>query len=279
MKARGNDDPGSIMIENVLLTGAAGKLARRLRAALARRYKKLTITDILPLAAIEANELAVSCDLSDLVAVEHLLRGVDAIVHFAGYPREAAWDTIIAANIVTTANVFEAAQRVGVRRIVYASSNHVIGFHGSDTRIGLDAELKADSRYGVSKVFAETVARLYYEKFGLESLGLRIGRCEDRPLDERMLATWLHPEDMTQLVILGLEHPVQADVIYGVSRNTRGWWDNTGQAVPYEPAFSADDFPLHAAATSSAPPSRYQGGHFADAHYVGDPERAARFKR
>ncbi len=267
------------MIEHVLLTGAAGKLARRLRPPLARRYQKLTLTDILPLAPLAPNEEAVSCDLSDLAAVEHLVRGVDAVVHFAGYPREASWDTIISANIVTTANVFEAAQRGDVRRIVYASSNHVIGFHGSDTRIGLDAQVKADSRYGVSKAFAETVARFYYEKFGLESLGLRIGRCEDHPLDERMLATWLHPEDLTQLVILGLEHPVQADVIYGVSRNTRGWWNNAGQAVPYEPAFSADDFPLPAGANSSAPPSRYQGGHFADAHYVGDPERAARFKR
>jgi uronate dehydrogenase len=271
--------PPAPLANHVLLTGAAGKLARRLRPALAARYRHLTVTDLLPLAPVAGNERAVACDLRVLAQVEDLMEGVEAVVHFAGYPREADWDTIVGANLVTTANVFEAAQRKGVRRIVYASSNHVIGFHGTDRRIGLDAELKADSRYGVSKVFAETVARFYYEKFGMTSLGLRIGRCEDRPLDPRMLSTWLHPEDLVQLVVLGLDRPVRADVIYGVSRNARSWWDNAGQAVPYEPAFSADDFPLPAASAPAAQPSRYQGGPFAEAGYVGDPERAAAYER
>jgi len=266
------------MIENVLLTGAAGKLARRLRQPLARRYRRLTSTDILPLAADAANEEVVGCDLSDAAAVGRLVQGVDAIVHFAGYPREAGWDTIIPANIVATANLFEAALQCGVRRIVYASSNHVIGFHPTDTPIGLDAEVKADSRYGVSKAFAETLARFYYEKFGLESLGLRIGRCEDRPTDERMLSTWLHPEDMTQLVTLGLEQPVRADVVYGISRNTRSWWRNDGQTIPYVPAHSADDYAIEPVRALSAA-SPFQGGYFADAQYLGDPARATRFKR
>jgi len=266
------------MVERIVLTGAAGKLARRLRAPLTQRYRHLRSTDILPLEACAANEEVVPCDLGDAAAVERLVQGVDAIVHFAGYPREAGWDTIIPANIVTTANLFEAAQKHGVRRIVYASSNHVIGFHPTDTPIGLAAELKTDSRYGVSKAFAETLARFYYEKFGLESLGLRIGRCEDRPTDERMLSTWLHPEDMTQLVTLGLDHPVRADVIYGISRNARSWWRNDGQPVPYVPAHSADDYTVDnmPAAPAASP---FQGGYFADAQYVGDTERAARFRR
>ncbi len=268
------------MLETVLLTGAAGKLARRLRVPLAARYRRLRATDILPLERHAANEELVSCDLTDAAAVDALVAGVDAIVHFAGYPREAEWSTIIPANVITTAHIFESARTAGVPRVVYASSNHVIGFHPTDTRIGLDAEIKADSRYGVSKAFAETTARFYFEKFGVESLGLRIGRCEDRPTDARMLATWLHPDDLTQLVVLGLEHPVRADLIYGVSNNARSWWLNTGQPVPYRPAHSADDYTLDANAVQAAAPARrFQGGPFADAQYVGDLERALAHKR
>lgn len=269
------------MSQRILLTGAAGKLGRRLRAPLAKRYPLLRVTDILELQPIESNEEVVQCDLSDAAAVEKLLVGVDAIVHFGGYPREAAWDTILHANIISTTNLWEAAMKAGVRRIVYASSNHAIGFHPVGRTIGIDAELKPDSRYGVSKAFTEIVARFYYEKFALESLDLRIGRCEDLPSGERMLSTWIHPDDLVQLVIRGIEEPVQADVAYGVSRNSKSWWRNDRlTALNYQPAHSADDHLGNiAAADPSAPSWQYQGGPFATAEYVGDPERAALFSR
>lgn len=264
--------------QTILLTGAAGKLGRRLRQPLAERYARLRVSDIVPLQAQHDNEEAWPCDLSDSAAVARLVEGVDAIVHFAGYPREAGWDTLVPANLVGTAQLWEAALRAGVKRIVYASSNHVVGFHPVADRIGTDAEVKCDSRYGVTKAFAETLARFYYEKYGLASLGLRIGRCEDKPTDERMLQAWLHPEDMTQLVVLGLEQPLEADILYGVSRNSRAlWWNPALERLPYVPAHSADDYApaVLASVPAQRPPSSpFHGGYFADADYRGDPERA-----
>jgi uronate dehydrogenase len=265
-------------LQTILLTGAAGKLGRRLRQPLAERYPQLRSSDILPLDAQHANEEARPCDLSDAAAVAQLVQGVDAIVHFAGYPREAGWDTLVPANLVGTAQLWEAALNAGVKRIVYASSNHVIGFHPVRERIGIDAEVKCDSRYGVTKAFAETLARFYYEKYGLPSLGLRIGRCEDRPTDERMLSSWLHPDDMTQLVVLGLEQPLEADILYGVSRNSRAlWWNPPSERLPFLPAHSADDYAqdvLASLPTLRPAASPFHGGYFADADYRGDPARA-----
>jgi len=190
--------------KTILLTGAAGKLGRRLRLPLAQRYAHLRSTDLVPLEALSPNEDVQTCDLADAKAVARLLDGVDAVVHFAGYPREADWQTLVPANLIASVNMWEAALQAGVQRIVYASSNHVVGFHPVTEKIGIDAAVKCDSRYGVTKAFAETLASFYYEKFGLPSLGLRIGRCEDKPTDERMLAAWLHPDDMLQLVTLGV---------------------------------------------------------------------------
>ena len=269
------------MIEKIVLTGAAGKLARRMRAPLSQLCRQLVVADIVPLQAT-GNETAVQCDLSDASAVEALLRGADSVVHFAGYPREAAWSTLIPANIVAVTNLWEAALKHGVRRIVYASSNHVVGMYPVDRKVDVAAELKCDSRYGVSKAFAETVARFYYEKFGLESLGIRIGRCEDEASDERMLSTWLHPQDLATLVQLGITHPVAADVVYGVSANSQGWCINPPyERFPYQPEHSADIFADRIAAAKSLTTKRWplQGGPFADHEFVGDPARAANFFR
>lgn len=270
-------------MKRILLTGAAGKLGRRLRAPLAARFEHVRISDVLEMPPGDANEEHVLCDLSNPGSVQTLVEGVDAIVHFGGYPREADWPTIIAANIVSTANLWEAALAAGVRRIVYASSNHVVGFHPVDRLIGTDAEEKPDSRYGVSKAFAETVARFYYEKYGLTSLGLRIGRCEDKPSDLRMLSTWIHPDDLFQLVLRGIERPLTADIAYGVSRNAQSWWLNDGSsALGYEPVHSADDFLPEIEGlevTNPTPRWAFQGGPFAAAGYVGDPRRALAFYR
>lgn len=275
------------MIKKIVLTGAAGKLARRMRAPLSGLCEELVLSDIVPLVPSAANETAAQCDLTDPRAVEALLAGADSVVHFAGYPREAAWEIIIPANIVSVTNLWEAALKHGVRRIVYASTNHVVGMYPVNRKVDVASELKCDSRYGVSKAFTETVARFYYEKFGLESLGIRIGRCEDEATDERMLSTWIHPGDLADIVTLGITHPVAADVVYGVSANSRGWCVNPPfEKFPYAPTHSADDYAAAIAATSagvanSAPLKQWplQGGPFADHEYVGASARAAGFYR
>lgn len=270
------------MIGKILLTGAAGKLGRRLRAPLSLLCRELIATDIVPLTPVAPNEVVVQCDLADPAVVEKLLKDVDVIVHFAGYPREADWSTIIAANIISVTNLWEAAQKQGVQRIVYASTNHVVGMHSVAAHIDVNAELKCDSRYGVSKAFTETLARFYYEKYGLQSLGIRIGRCEERATDARMLSTWIHPDDLTTFVKLGIEHPGAAEVVYGISANSKAWCKNPPHDLfPYTPKHSADTFAEEIAKRSGSQEAvwAFQGGPFASHEYVGNKARAADFYR
>ena len=263
--------------QTILLTGAAGKVARRLRAPLAKLCGELIVTDLAPVEGLAANERYVQCDLSSTSAVHGLVKGVHKIVHFAGYPREASWDTLIPANIAAVTNLWEAALEHGVRRIVYASTNHVVGFYPVTRQIDVNAEVKCDSRYGLTKAFTETLARFYYEKYGIESLGLRIGRVEDAPVDERMWSTWLHPDDLLQQVVLGLSGTVHADILYGVSANSRAWCSNPANS-PYRPAHSADTYTLPAPAPGAPGTAwSFQGGPFAAQGYAGDESRAANF--
>jgi uronate dehydrogenase len=267
--------PPDLSQATLMLTGAAGKVARRLRAPLAARCKTLVSTDIVEGAPVAPNERFVRCDLADGAAVMELTLGVERIVHFAGYPREADWAVLIPANIVALTNLWEAALARGVSRVVYASTNHVVGFHPVTRHIDVNAEIKCDSRYGVTKAFAEAVARFYYEKYGIESLGLRIGRVEDQPGDARMLSTWLHPEDLLQLVMLGLTGPARADLLYGISDNAQAWCGNPAGSA-YRPRHSADSYTLPPAPAGSAQAEwPFQGGPFAAQDYVGDPARAA----
>jgi uronate dehydrogenase len=133
-----------------------------------------------------------------------------------------------AINIVGTYNLFEAARRKGVKRVVFASSNHVVGFYPRDQRIGVEVTALPDTRYGVSKAFGESLGAFYAYKLGLEVLCLRIGNVSDQPTNLRLASIWLKPEDLVQLIRIGLEHPdIRYEIFYGVSANTRGWWDNS----------------------------------------------------
>jgi uronate dehydrogenase len=265
--------------QKIILTGAAGKIGRRMREPLARQCRQLVATDIVPLAPVAPNESVQTVDLTDAAAVRALVEGADAIVHFAGYPREAGWDVLLPANVLALTHLWEAALASGVQRVVYASTNHVVGMHARERMLTVHDEIKCDSRYGVTKAFAETLARFYYEKYGISSLGIRIGRCEDKPTDERMLSTWIHPDDLAQLLALGLHHPVRADIVFGISDNSRATCRNPSVArFPYHPAHRADDHPL-AAPSGAAQPSYFQGGPFADADFHGIPERAAGYLR
>jgi uronate dehydrogenase len=262
--------------QRVLLTGAAGKLGRRLRGPLSALCRELVMTDLVPVTCLRENERYVYCDMSDADSVSRLTAGVDSIVHFAGYPREADWATLIPANIVATTNLWEAALSKNVKKIIYASTNHVVGFHPTTRRIGVRADIKCDSRYGVSKAFTEILAQFYYDKYALESLGLRIGRCEDAPTDGRMMSTWIHPDDLAQLVKLGLTRSVGASVLYGISSNLRAWCFNPSDpAFPYLPQHTADDFEVDIPKEGPSHELIFQGGPFADAGYVGDRQRAS----
>jgi uronate dehydrogenase len=248
----------------VLVTGAAGRIGTYLWRGLPERGWRLRLLDV---RAIDGAADMVVADVRDERRVEDAMRGVDAVVHLAGHATEAPVDEILTANVEGTWRVFEAARRAGVRRIVYAGSNHAVGFTPRCERLGTDVPLRPDTNYGVSKAFGEILARFYADRHGMEVACLRIGSCDERPLTRRMLATWLSPDDAVRLVDACLRAPsLRYAVVYGVSANTRGWWDLApGRAIGYEPRDDAELFAAeirdgHEAADPDDPDEAYAGG-------------------
>src|SRR5262245_55620952 len=265
-------------MKRVLLTGAAGGIGRRLRTLLKPVYPELRSSDIRPPPDLMPDESFIAADLVRLEEVERAVAGVEAIIHLGGHSGEGSWETILNANIVGCYNLFEAARRAGVKRVVFASSNHAVGFYRRDQRIGVDATVRPDSRYGVSKAFGEALGALYAEKHGLGVLCLRIGNVADQPADLRRLSIWLKPEDLVQLVRIGLEHPdLRFEIFYGMSFNERAWWDNSkAYAFGYRPTGRAEDFrdaALAAQAKLAPDPigDFFQGGPFCSDEFSGDP--------
>jgi uronate dehydrogenase len=266
-------------MERVLITGAAGGIGRRLRADLSGIYPLLRLSDVAVPAPAGPGEEVVIADLADLAACEALCDGIDGIVHLGGQAIEADWETVLRANIVGCYNLFEAARRRGVKRVVFASTNHVMGFYPRTTRIDDRAPPRPDSRYGVSKAFGEATGRFYADKFGLGVLCIRIGNFADRPLDRRRLSIWISPRDFRQLVRIGLEHAeIHFEVVYGASESERSWWDNANAyRLGYRPEDESEPFAAGIFASESDSDDlvaeRFQGGPFCSAEFAGDPDR------
>src|SRR5215510_7182407 len=202
-------------MQTVLVTGAAGGIGTRLRQLLKGVYPKIRLSDVRRPAELAPDETFVEADLASMAEVDRAVAGVDGIVHLGGFSVEGPWETILQANILGCYNPFEAARCHGVERVVFASSNHVVGFYPRHRRIGIAAPVRPDSRYGVSKAFGEAVAALYAFKHGLRVTCIRIGHVIDAPVDRRRLAIWVRPEDLAQLVRIGLEHPgIRYEIFY-----------------------------------------------------------------
>src|SRR5271170_4237270 len=176
-------------MKRILITGAAGQIGKALRQGLRGSYPLIRLLDVAPLGAAEKGEEVLTADIRDPAAIETATAGIDCVVHLAGQATEAPWEKVLPLNIEGCYNVFEAARRNGVKRIVFASSNHAIGFHRRERFIDNRVAPRPDSRYGVSKVFGEALGRLYADKHGLSVACLRIGafRRLDRPVDARQL--------------------------------------------------------------------------------------------
>jgi uronate dehydrogenase len=254
---------------SVLLTGAAGSIGTALRERLPAFGWQLRGFDREP---VPGGVLGDITSPDDLAAA---LDGVDAIVHLAGQPSEAPWPVIRDANIEGTLQVFEAARRAGVRRIVYASSNHAVGFTPLGGELPADLPPRPDTLYGVSKVFGEALARYYVDRYGLQVACLRIGTFEDRPSHPRALATWLSPADCARLVDACLRAPnLDFALVWGISANTRRTWSlAAGRALGYQPADDAESYAAQVDGTDDVP---LLGGRFATAEF-GIDEVAARW--
>jgi uronate dehydrogenase len=205
-----------------------------------------------------------------------ITKGVDAIVHLGGYSVEGPWEAIHKANIVGCYNVFEAARKNRVRRILFATSNHAVGFYRRDQTIDHRVYPRPDGRYGVSKVFGEALGSLYADKYGMEVFLMRIGNVNPKPLDKRRLSIWLSPRDLAQLVAIGIDHPdIRFEIVYGVSGNKRSWYDNSNAyRLGYKPQDDAEEFAselLPKEKPGDARAEQFQGGTFVVVEEVPNP--------
>ena len=269
-------------MQTVLVTGAAGGIGTRLRKLLDGVYSRIVWSDIRKPDDLASHHIFVEADLADLEQVERLVDGVDGIVHLGGESVEQSWERILRANIIGCHNLFEAARRRKVKRVVFASSNHAVGFYPRQRKIGTDEPVRPDSRYGVSKAFGEALGALYAYKHGLRVTCIRIGNFADAPIDLRRLAIWIGPEDLVQLIRIGLDHPdLRYEIFFGASDNERGWWDNeAAYRYGYRPSGRGEDFAAEALAVQKKlaldPISDwYQGGPFCSDEYDSDDGPAA----
>ena len=265
--------------DTILITGAAGRLGTQLRRGLAPLARRLRLADVSEIADLQPNEEALVFDLADEAAVLRATEGVDAIVHFGGVPLERPWQDILDANIRGSYHIYEGARKNGVKRVVYASSVHAIGYHTLDAHIDTDAPARPDSLYGVSKCFVEALSRFYWDKFGLESVCLRIFSSFPEPADRRMLWSWLSFEDCIRLVTASLTAPhVGHTISFGLSDNAVKPVDNAraghlgyvarDNSEPHRARVEAEKPPLD----PKAPSTHYLGGWFVD---LGHPDDEA----
>lgn len=253
----------------LLLTGAAGGLGQALRPRLKANCKTLRLSDLRDVGAAGEGEQVVLADLGDAAAVDAMVAGVDAIVHLGGYSVEGPFAPILQANIVGVYHLYEAARKHGVKRVVFASSNHVVGFYRQSETIDASAPPRPDGLYGVSKAFGEDLSRFYFDRWGIETACIRIGSSFPEPRDRRMLATWLSFDDLHRLITACLETPVLGhSIVFGMSDNAVTWWDNRlARHIGYQPQDSSDVFRAAVFARTPEPDPndpavRHQGGGF-----------------
>ena len=260
----------------ILITGAAGLVGSGLRRELAPDGLVLRLFDRQPISGLAAHESAVQGDIGDLAGLQSAMQGVSAVVHLAGCTTDAPMDEQVAGNVLGAFNVFEAARLAGVDRVIFASSHHVVGYYPRRRRIGTEVLLRPDSRYGLTKGFGEQMGAMYADKYGLRVLCIRIGFVQDQPIDQRRLSIWSSWRDLAQLVRIGCRHPdLHYEVVYGVSGNARGFFDNAAAfRLGYRPE---DDAERHAAAVLASVPaedpaligSHVMGGWAANNEFVG----------
>lgn len=269
-------------MKRVLLTGAAGGVGTRMRRELAGAYPVLRVNDIADLGAANDGEEVVVGDMCDPSDLDRMVDGVDGIICLGGLSVEHDWSDIVKTNIDGTYRLFEAAQKAGVQRITFASSNHTIGYYPRGQILDGTERPRADCRYGLSKVFGEGLAQYFADNYGLGVLSVRIGWCFEKPNTPRTLGAWTSIRDLTQLCRLGLDIPeLHHEIVWGISNNSRSWWDNSiAFRLGYKPQDSSDKWIEEIDNMAEPEPGgavalAVQGGPFAENGYFGDPARMA----
>ena len=257
----------------VLLTGAAGVVGSALRTGLQGVFD-LILTDLRTPEGLEAHETFRAADLQDPAQIKQAMQGAQAVIHLGGIADEHTYERIRAINIDGTQHVLRAAQELGVRRVAFASSIHTVGYYPRSQQIGPEVPVRPDTFYGVSKVAGEALGRLYWERYGLEFVAVRICSFQPRPQDARHLSTWLSPRDAVQLFSRAVTAPNLGYLtVAGISGNTRRWMTPEGwDALGYTPQDDAEEYATALVDRRGDPASRtetYQGGVFTEVDYTG----------
>ena len=265
----------------VLLTGASGALGRVLVRSLGALGWRLVLTDIVAFPdTLPAGAAFTRADLSDGVTMLRLAEGCGTIIHLGGVSVERPFEEVIGPNIRGLYHVYEAARREKAR-VIFASSNHSVGFHERMESLGADTQFLPDGYYGLSKAYGELMGRMYWFKHGVESVNLRIGSATSEPVNARMLASWLSYGDFTRLVERCVLAPSVGNVvIWGASNNARmTWWrDDARAALGWTPVDSADPFAGQLAGAVSGDPveERYMGGAYCSIEYSRGDRKSTR---
>lgn len=259
----------------VLLTGASGALGRMLARELGAAGFKLRLTDIAPFPdPLPPGASFVKADLNEALAIVRQAEGCSTILHFGGVSVERPFEEIIGPNLRGLYHIYEAARREGAR-VVFASSNHTIGFHerprGNEAKLDHDCQFRPDGYYGLSKAYGELMGRLYWDKHGVENVNLRIGSCLPKPTNARGLSTWLSYPDLARLAERCiLAERVGHAVIWGASANPASFWGGDHRdRIGWQPRDSAEAFRLEIENVVSGDPveERYQGGFYCPIEY------------
>ena len=266
--------------ERLLITGAAGSLGSQLRGGIGHLCETLRLVDRQPMAPANEGEELFQGDLNDLNFAHLVTRDCDAILHFAGTPKEQTFHEVLQDTLPAAYNIYEAGRLNGVKRVIYASSIHAVGYYPVESLPDTNVLHRPDSFYGLTKCFTEDLARLYWDKFGIESVCLRICSCFPEPADRRMLWSWLSFADCVRLVEASLSaQRVGFSIIYGTSNNSELGVSNASAAhIGFSPADSAD---VYRAQVMKAYPrsdphanlTRFVGGWFTALGHPDDPKR------
>jgi uronate dehydrogenase len=244
----------------VLVTGAAGSIGSVLVRGLADRGHAVRGLDLVagPLDACELGWIVGDC--LDPAVAGAAVDGVDAVVHLAGNPDEDSLPASLESHVHTTGRLLEAMLEHGVDRMAYASSNHAVGRTPRTDLLTTDVRPRPDTFYGVAKAGAEALLSLYADRHDLTLTALRIGSFEPRPSTVRALSTWLSPDDAVRLAEAAILRTTSGfEVVYGISANTRAWWDlGPGRALGYHPR---DDAEAYADSVRPRPEDQVEASH------------------